>query len=711
MEPSVDEILRELGVTPAGGTGGKAAPVPPKPASEAGFEEVLKSLTGSGSGPEKPRPAQPPVQTGKISIDVDAIRAEQPRPRRPIPANPEPPVETPPKQPEKDAAKPEQRPRPADKVREHAPIHEPVDPASRYAPAFRGLGQKLEKEPPAAQMDKLRSSAASAILMGGITLLIAALLLGFAIFLHIERVKTPGQMPSRVILGIMTGLAAAAGGLGWPILASGARSFLKFEPNREILPVLGYSICLLQSVGQLLFPKGLPNENIQFYVPVGVLLLAFGWLSRALVFRTAAVNGKLVFSDYDKYVPQVVSDSRLASEFTKGLVDGYGVPVINRRTDLLGDFLPISFGSDRSDMAGRNLAVAALIIGGGAGLFTYLFTQHKNLALTVMTAIILVFSPLTNLFCTVCPLRRSARVLSRVGGLAAGERCTVDSAEVNAAVIDAKDLLPPDCVTLSGIKTFEGMRLDEAILDSASVLVKVGSVLSGVFLRIISGRTDLLREVDSVAYEDGMGLSAWVGKKRVLIGNRELMLHYGVRVPSEEYERKFREQGCDLVYLGSAGELTAVFILTLRPSREADEAIQKLLENDILLSIRTVDAIVTGDRLAELYLCDTSYFKILPARLHEKFEERRQLVKVKPASLANNGSFGSMTASLVAARRVKVMMTISGVIQMVSILLGAGLVLMLALLGAMVQFSAPVLSAYLLLWLGVDLLVQRLVRI
>ena len=208
-----------------------------------------------------------------------------------------------------------------------------------------------------------------------------------------------------------------------------------------------------------------------------------------------------------------------------------------------------------------------------------------------------------------------------------------------------------------------------------------------------------------------MGLSAWVGKKRVLIGNRELMLHYGVRVPSEEYERKFREQGCDLVYLGSAGELTAVFILTLRPSREADEAIQKLLENDILLSIRTVDAIVTGDRLAELYLCDTSCFKILPARLHEKFEERRQLVKVKPASLANNGSFGSMTASLVAARRVKVMMTISGVIQMVSILLGAGLVLMLALLGAMVQFSAPVLSAYLLLWLEVDLLVQRLVRI
>ena len=692
------------------GAAAPAGPEPPAPESDSGggLDALLQELADGGKpAPEKtPQPELPPIQTGKIAIDVDAIRAKQPPPRE-VPAQPDPEPRNPaPPEPE------QRRISPADKVRErHTPIYEPVDPAASYAPAFRKLGQKLEKEPPAAQMAQLRSSAASSLLIGLLTLLIAAALLGCAIFLHIRRVEFPEEVPSRIILGVMTGLAAAAGGMGWPILWSGVRSLARFEPNREILPALSFLVCFLQLAGQLLFPKGLSNPNIQFYIPAGVLLLGFAWLSRALVFRTASVNAKPVLSDYDKFVPQAVTDSRLATELTRGLVDGYGVPVINRRTDLLGDFFPISFGSGQSDAAGRNLAAAALLIGGGAGVFTCLFTQHKNLALTVMTAVILVFSPLTNLFGTVYPLRRGARLLSRVGGLAAGERCMADSEEVNAAVIDAKDLLPPDSVVLSGIKTFEGMRIDEAILDTASVLVKMGSILSGVFLRIIAGRNDLLREVESAAYEDGMGISAWVGRKRILIGNRDLMLHYGVRVPSEEYERRFQEQGCDLVYLGSAGELTAVFIITLTPSREADEAVQKLLENDILLSVRTVDALVTGKRLAELYLCDTSCFKILPARLHEAVAERQQMVKVKPASLANNGSFASLAASLAAARRMKVMTTISGVIQIVSVLLGAGLILMLALLGAMVQFSAPVLSAYLLLWLGVDLLVQKLVRV
>ena len=136
-----------------------------------------------------------------------------------------------------------------------------------------------------------------------------------------------------------------------------------------------------------------------------------------------------------------------------------------------------------------------------------------------------------------------------------------------------------------------------------------------------------------------------------------------------------------------------------------------LLENDILMTVHTVDSIVTKNRLAQLYYCEPSCFKILPARLEEEWKDRRTLVKMKPATLANNGSFLSMAASLMVSRRMRVMMMVSNIIQLVSVLLGAGLVLMLAVMESMSQFSAPVLCGYLLLWLGVDLLIQKLVRI
>ncbi len=662
----------------------------PEPKQAANLPPIFQNFQNSYTPPSE--------EPGKFQIDVDKIRAEQPAPQA-IPAQKLPEEEEP------------QRVRPAEKVRE-----KPLEPvqngaSAQFAPAFRRLGQKLNEAPYSAQAGMLGGASRSAMILGLCLLAAAVCCLGLTLTMEISRLQNYGSVPGRVPLGILLAVGAAGGAVSWEILESGITSLFKLEPNREIPLAAGYLLCLLQTLGQLLFPKGLANVNIQFYMPVGLMLLGFGWLSRAMTLKTAAINAKFALSDYDKYVCQPVDNSRLAADMTKGLMEGYSVPVINRPTDLLGDFLPISLGSDSSDSAGRTLGLIGIVAGAAMAGFTFLFTQHKNLALTAAAAMLLVLAPMTNLFATAHPLRRGARLLNRVSALANGEQCTQDGGEVNAVVIDAADLLPSDCVTLSGIKTSKGMRIDEAILDAASILVQSGSILSHIFLEIIGGRKDLLRKVDSISCEDGMGITAWIGKKRVLIGNRELLESHGVRTPSEAYEQKFRKEGCDLVYLSSAGNLTAVFVITLEPSQDADNAIQMLLENDILMTVHTVDSIVTKNRLAQLYYCEPSCFKILPARLEEEWKDRRTLVKMKPATLANNGSFLSMAASLMVSRRMRVMMMVSNIIQLVSVLLGAGLVLMLAVMESMSQFSAPVLCGYLLLWLGVDLLIQKLVRI
>ena len=662
----------------------------PEPKQAANLPPIFQNFQNSYTPPSE--------EPGKFQIDVDKIRAEQPAPQA-IPAQKLPEEEEP------------QRVRPAEKVREKA--LEPVQngASAQLAPASRRLRQKLNEPPYSAQAGMLGGASRSAMILGLCLLAAAVCCLGLTLTMEISRLQNYGSVPGRVPLGILLAVGAAGGAVSWEILESGITSLFKLEPNREIPLAAGYLLCLLQTLGQLLFPKGLANVNIQFYMPVGLMLLGFGWLSRAMTLKTAAINAKFALSDYDKYVCQPVDNSRLAADMTKGLMEGYSVPVINRPTDLLGDFLPISLGSDSSDSAGRTLGLIGIVAGAAMAGFTFLFTQHKNLALTAAAAMLLVLAPMTNLFATAHPLRRGARLLNRVSALANGEQCTQDGGEVNAVVIDAADLLPSDCVTLSGIKTSKGMRIDEAILDAASILVQSGSILSHIFLEIIGGRKDLLRKVDSISCEDGMGITAWIGKKRVLIGNRDLLESHGVRTPSEAYEQKFRKEGCDLVYLSSAGNLTAVFVITLEPSQDADNAIQMLLENDILMTVHTVDSIVTKNRLAQLYYCEPSCFKILPARLEEEWKDRRTLVKMKPATLANNGSFLSMAASLMVSRRMRVMMMVSNIIQLVSVLLGAGLVLMLAVMESMSQFSAPVLCGYLLLWLGVDLLIQKLVRI
>lgn len=667
--------------------------------------EEAKSAVAHREPPAFQSPAARPVpksaasETDGFSIDVDAIRAEQPAPR-PLPAQ------------ELDEISAEECRRPVDLLRKRPPRPPEEDQsADVFAPCFRRTGVRIASEEPAQQEVLLRRESRTSLLLGISVGLITAMILLLTILIGFNRDAEPAFVPERLSLAILALLGAAAGGLSWETVGGGLWSLLHFRPDRNIMPAVGYLLCMLQSIGQLLFPKGLANPEIQIYLAAGTLLLCGSWLARAMAFRTAAVNAKFALSDYEKHVPLSVEDSRDAGEFTKGLVEGFGAPTINCRTERLDGFLPISLGADRSDLNARNFAVAGLILGGAAAVFTFLFTQHKNLAITVLVAVVAIFVPLGNWFSVVHPLRRGAGVLNRLSALACGERSVRDYSEVNAAVVDASDLLPPSSVTLSGIKTFAGMRIDEAILDAASVLIEAGSVLSDTFLRIIARRTELLRKVDAITYEDGMGLSGWIENRRILIGNRSLMAAHGIRAPSEDYERRFRDEGSDLVYLAASGELMAVFVISLSPSPEADSAIQLLVENDILLSVHTTDAFLTVDRLAALYLCDKSCFKILPARLHDKFAYYRQPVKIKQAVVVNNGSVQSMAASLAVPRRMKVMISLSWVIRLVSVILGTGLVLMLAMLGALYQFSAPVLCGWLLAWLLVELLAQKLVRI
>lgn len=81
----------------------------------------------------------------------------------------------------------------------------------------------------------------------------------------------------------------------------------------------------------------------------------------------------------------------------------------------------------------------------------------------------------------------------------------------------------------------------------------------------MAAKEELLKPVDDLVYEDGMGLSAWVDGKRVLIGSRELMLNHEIQSPDRDYELKFRRTA-EVLYILQFGELTAMFIVIYNPS-------------------------------------------------------------------------------------------------------------------------------------------------
>lgn len=54
---------------------------------------------------------------------------------------------------------------------------------------------------------------------------------------------------------------------------------------------------------------------------------------------------------------------------------------------------------------------------------------------------------------------------------------------------------------------------------------------------MIIGKQAILPEVDDIVYEDRLGTTGWIYRKKILVGTRDLLIHHGVPVLKEDFEK------------------------------------------------------------------------------------------------------------------------------------------------------------------------------
>lgn len=110
------------------------------------------------------------------------------------------------------------------------------------------------------------------------------------------------------------------------------------------------------------------------------------------------------------------------------------------------------------------------------------------------------------------------------------------------------------------------MRIDDAFLYTAAVVIKSGGALSDVFDSVILSKRDILPPVESLVYEEKLGCSCWINNQRVLVGNRDLLSKHNVTPPSEDEEKKFLKSGRQVIYLAVEGKTAAGFSVEYKPN-------------------------------------------------------------------------------------------------------------------------------------------------
>lgn len=448
----------------------------------------------------------------------------------------------------------------------------------------------------------------------------------------------------------------------------------------------------------VLYPETMEATGANLYFPVTILCLFFINLGRTLMAARIQNNFSILISGEEKSSLMPVHNRELAKELT-GQADEMPKFCASAKADFFTRFLDLSYRDDFSEGTARSAAPIVFFGGIAVGLIAFLLTGSVTEAIIGLGAVYIVASPFAATITGNLCLYRSCKALNEQGSMMAGGYTAETFSETDSVLLDIEDIFPSGSIILHGIKTFAHGRIDEAILDAASVICNTKNTLESIFLNVVQGDRKLLKPVDTILYEDGMGLSAWVDGKRVLIGNRELMINHNIDIPSHDYENKYVGSGKDILYLSNSGELTAMFIISYHAEENVYKSLSAMAQRDVKLVINCSDPNITAEKLAGIFDYPVDDLKILSSKYQQKCADLTAKREKAPAAAVYDGSLNGLSDLLSCCGVIRQTSFITSLIEIIGIVAGFILSVVYLFTGNIADFSMVIMLVLQIFWL------------
>lgn len=492
-------------------------------------------------------------------------------------------------------------------------------------------------------------------------------------------------------------ILAAAALVSHRTISHGLIGMFTLKANNDSLAAIAVVASFMQGTALFLTPSAY-GGNVHVYFAVAAIGLLFNVVGKLFTIGRITGNFRFISSPVQKYTVQNLSRRELAREFTWDMNIDEPYVSYSEKVGFIDGYIEQAYAEDSTENIAK-ITVPIIFVGSiVVAAVSYIFGKDLYAALSTFAAVLAISSPITATIVGSLPQHKAYRALTRGGAALTGYNAVEKFSDTNVVLADACELFTSDEVLLHNIKTFEKNRIDEAILDASSVLCVCNGAVKNIFLRIIQGNTKMLRPVENLVYEDAMGVSAWVGGKRILIGNSDLMKHHGIDTPSRDYEAKYRTEDRDILYLANSGELTAMFVISYVRNDAVDAALSDLERKGISVVVKSVDPNLTAAKIAKIYDLPEEMLRILPAKLHSDFDSLAKERKSEKGYLVHTGSFAGFARAVSAASGVKIATNIGLIIQIVGMVLGYTLITFFSFMGSMEQATMTTVLLYQVVW-------------
>ena len=494
-------------------------------------------------------------------------------------------------------------------------------------------------------------------------------------------------------------LMAASLMLNRVAMLSGLSPLVHIKGNSDTAVAVAGAAGMIQIIVSFFCLGDLNGFHVNYYTVIPMLAFFANNVGKLYMVLRVKDNFKFVSSKGQKYASKIYNNESVAMQMMSGTAADRPIIAYQHKTEFPSNFLKISYAPDPSEDLASKLApittIASIIIAVMYGAVKLSFADALN-AFALITAVSV---PVATLLSVNAPVRKLCKTLLSYGSMLSGYPSVKQFCDSTAIMIDANELFPAESISLEGIKTFEDYSIDESLLCGIAILKEAQNPIANAFDSVVAETEETLPEVESVLYEDEIGLVGWIKSERILVGSRTLMEKYSVEVPNMEYEEKYTSQGRQVTYLSRAGRLVAMFVTRYTPDAQLKAEMQRAETNGISFLIRTTDYNVTNDLVAKLYDLFYRSIKVLPTGLGNVLKEAEDTVEETSRSyLITNGKAASLARAVTGCVKIKHNISLSIIIQLIAVIFGLLVASTLSLYaGVQVMGSLEVLI-YALFW-------------
>ena len=454
-------------------------------------------------------------------------------------------------------------------------------------------------------------------------------------------------------------------------IMSGLTPLVRFKGNSDTAVAVAGVTAFIQTIVSFFMVSDMNAFNINYYCVIVLLAFFANNLGKLIMVLRVKDNFRFISAKGQKYAAKIYTNESVANKMLSGTAADKTLIAYQHKTGFPSNFLKISYAPDPSEDLASKLApitsIVAVIIAIIYGVVKLSFSDAIN-TLSLITALAI---PVSTLLAVNLPVRRLCKNLIGYNAMLSGYPSIKQFCDSTAVMIDANELFPSDCIDLEGIKTYEEYNVDESLLCGIAILKEAQNPLANAFDSVITETGETLPDVESVLYEDELGLVGWINGERILVGSRNLMEKYRVETPTPEYEDRYTSKGRQITYLSRAGRLVAMIVTHYHADPELQTEMQRAETNGISFLIRTTDYNITDDLVAKLYGLFYRSIKVLPTGLGHVLKEAQGAVEETSRSyLITNGKAASLARAISGCVKIKSNISLAIIIQLIAVVLG-----------------------------------------